>query len=114
MKKLLALSLSLLFVFASGAAAQTSTSSTTGKSGATLKGKRGPVFRATKDQIKLAQAMLKERGFYSGEPTAKLDQATRDGLKQYQKTQGLKVTGTLNKSTLEKMGIDLTDKQKTM
>ncbi|MGI9167660.1 MAG: peptidoglycan-binding domain-containing protein [Pyrinomonadaceae bacterium] len=116
MKKLLTVSLSLLFVFAGGAAAQTSTSSTTGKSGTTADAsrKRGPVFRATKEQIKQAQAMLKDRGFYSGEQTAKLDQATRDGLKQYQKTVGLKSTGTLNKSTLEKMGIGLTDRQKTM
>ena len=114
MKKLLTLSLSLFFVFAGGAAAQTS--STTGKSGTTADSsrKRGPVFRATKEQIKQAQAMLKDRGFYSGEQTAKLDQATRDGLKQYQKTEGLKSTGTLNKSTLEKMGIGLTDRQKTM
>jgi len=114
MKKLLALSLSLLSAFAGAVAAQTSISSTTSKTASTLKAQRGPVFRATKDQIKQAQAMLKDRGFYSGEQTAKLDQATRDALKQYQKTVGLKSTGTLNKSTLEKMGIGLTDKQKTM
>jgi peptidoglycan hydrolase-like protein with peptidoglycan-binding domain len=116
MKKLLALSLSLLFVLAGKAAAQTSTSSSTGKSrpSAITNQKRGPVFRATKEQIKQAQAMLKDRGFYTGEQTSKLDQATRDGIKQYQKTVGLKSTGTLNKSTLEKMGIGLTDRQKTM
>lgn len=112
MKTLIALSLSLLFAFAGGVAAQTS--STSGKTGSTLKAKRGPVFRATKEQIKQAQAMLKDRGFYGGEQTAKLDQPTRDGLKQYQKTVGLKSTGTLNKSTLEKMGIGLTDRQRTM
>jgi peptidoglycan hydrolase-like protein with peptidoglycan-binding domain len=75
---------------------------------------RGPVFRATKDQINQAQALLKQRSFYSGESTGKLDDATRAGLKQYQQAEGLKVTGTLNKVTLEKMGITLTDKQKTM
>jgi peptidoglycan hydrolase-like protein with peptidoglycan-binding domain len=75
---------------------------------------RGPVFRATKDQVNQAQALLKQRNFYSGEPTGKLDDATRAGLKQYQQAEGLKVTGTLNKMTLEKMGITLTDKQKTM
>ena len=75
---------------------------------------RGPIFRATKDQINQAQALLKQRNFYSGEPTGKLDDATRAGLKQYQQAEGLKVTGTLNKVTLEKMGITLTDKQKTM
>jgi len=76
--------------------------------------KRGPIFRATKEQINQAQAILKERGFYSGEQLGKLDDATRDGLRKYQQAEGLKVTGTLNKVTLEKMKITLTDKQKTM
>ena len=47
-----------------------------------------------------------------GEQTGKLDDATREGLKKYQEANGLKVTGTLNQATLEKMGIPLTDKQK--
>jgi len=76
--------------------------------------KRGPVFRATKDQINQAQAVLKNRGFYNGTQTGKLDDATREGLKKYQTAESLKVTGTLNKLTLEKMGIELTEKQKGM
>ena len=76
--------------------------------------KRGPIFRATKEQINQAQALLKSRGFYSGEQLGKLDDATREGLRKYQQAEGLKVTGTLNKVTLEKMNITLTDKQKTM
>jgi peptidoglycan hydrolase-like protein with peptidoglycan-binding domain len=88
----------------------TSTTKTATKQGA----KRGPVFRATKDQINQAQAILKERGFYGGEQLGKLDYATREGLRKYQQAEGLKVTGTLNKVTLEKMNIALTDKQRTM
>jgi peptidoglycan hydrolase-like protein with peptidoglycan-binding domain len=61
-----------------------------------------------------AQKMLKEKGMYSGEETGKLDEATREGLKKYQEANGIKVTGTLNQITLEKMGITLTDKQKEM
>jgi len=76
--------------------------------------KRGPIFRANADQIKQAQAILKQRGFYSGEQIGKLDTDTRAGLKKYQQAEGLKVTGTLNKITLQKMGIALTDKQKLM
>ena len=87
---------------------------TTASSTAKPKPKRGPIFRATADQIKEAQAILKQRGFYEGEQTGKLDAATRAGLKKYQKPEGLKVTGTLNKATLEKMGIALTDRQKAM
>jgi peptidoglycan hydrolase-like protein with peptidoglycan-binding domain len=116
MKRILTLTLSLLFVLSTGVLAQNSTSSTgSAKTGNTKeKSKRGPVFRATKDQINQAQALLKGRGFYSGEQLGKLDDATRDGLRKYQQAEGLKVTGTLNKVTLEKMNIALTDKQKNM
>ena len=70
------------------------------------------IFRATKVQITEAQKKLKAGNLYGGEETGKLDDATRDGLKKYQEANGLKVTGTLNQVTLEKMGIQLTDKQK--
>ena len=75
--------------------------------------KRGPVFRATKEQIKQAQEILKQRGLYAGDATGKLDTPTRDGLKKYQEAEGLKVTGTLNAATLRKMNVALTEKQKT-
>jgi len=110
MKKLLTLTLLSLCLFTTTAMAQTSTTST---SAATKQTKRGPVFRATKDQINQAQAILKTRGFYSGEQIGKLDEATREGLRKYQQAEGLKVTGTLNKLTLEKMNIALTEKQKS-
>lgn len=71
------------------------------------------IFRATKDQIVEAQKKLKAGNLYSGEETGKLNDATRDGLKKFQEANGLKVTGTLNQVTLEKMGIELTDKQKS-
>lgn len=71
------------------------------------------IFRATKAQITEAQKKLKAGNFYSGEETGKLNDATRDGLKKFQEANGLKATGTLNQITLEKMGIELTDKQKT-
>ena len=113
MKKFLTLTLPFLCVFATGVMAQNETSATS-TTQTTKQSKRGPVFRATKEQINQAQALLKSRGFYSGEQIGKLDDATRDGLRKYQQAEGLKVTGTLNKVTLEKMNITLTDKQKTM
>jgi peptidoglycan hydrolase-like protein with peptidoglycan-binding domain len=111
MKKLLTLTL-LLCLFMTGAMAQVSTSTST-QTG-TKQAKRGPVFRATKEQINQAQAILKSRGFYDGEQIGKLDEATREGLRKYQQAEGLKITGTLNKITLEKMNIALTEKQKSM
>ena len=110
--------LSLLFVLSMVTSAQNSNTNANKSSNKATAGnskaKRGPIFRASAGQIKQAQAMLKQRSFYSGEQTGKLDTATRAGLKQYQQAEGLKVTGTLNKATLDKMGIALTDKQRSM
>ena len=83
------------------------------KNGSDADKPRGPVFRATKEQVIEAQKLLKSGGMYAGEESGKLDDATRDGLRKYQEAKGLKVTGTLNQVTLEKMGIALTDRQKT-
>ncbi len=76
--------------------------------------RRAPIFRATKDQIMQAQTMLKTRGHYAGEATGKLDPDTRAALKKYQEAETLRVTGTLNRATLEKMGIELTERQRAM
>jgi peptidoglycan hydrolase-like protein with peptidoglycan-binding domain len=117
MRRFLTAVVTLLLAFTLTAMAQNENSGGTAASSTSTKNankKRGPVFRANKDQIKQAQAILKQRGFYAGEQTGKLDDATRAGLKLYQGAENLKVTGTLNKVTLEKMNIALTDKQKAM
>jgi peptidoglycan hydrolase-like protein with peptidoglycan-binding domain len=115
MKNILTLTLLLLCVLNTGVmAAQNSTSTSTTQTTTKQGTKRGPIFRATKEQINRAQALLKERGFYGGEQLGKLDDATREGLRKYQQAEGLKVTGTLNRVTLEKMNITLTEKQKNM
>lgn len=103
------LSLSAVVVAAQSNAPSTSTASPNTNASK----KRGPVFRATKEQIKQAQGILRQRGFYPGESTGKLDDPTREGLRKYQEAEGLKVTGTLNAVTLRKMNVALTDKQKT-
>jgi peptidoglycan hydrolase-like protein with peptidoglycan-binding domain len=111
MRKLI-LSAFALTLFTCAAHAQNANSPTTTKQANTNARKRTPVFRANKDQITQAQALLKQRTFYAGDTTGHLDDATREGLKKYQQAEGLKVTGTLNAATLEKMNIKLTDKQK--
>jgi peptidoglycan hydrolase-like protein with peptidoglycan-binding domain len=118
MNKLLLVVLSLLLAFALAAAAQNKNANKNAN-GSTNANKsananRKPIFRANADQIKQAQALLKQRSFYNGEQTGKLTSDTREGLRKYQQAEGLKVTGTLNKVTLQKMGIALTDKQKAM
>ena len=105
---------SLLSVTAAFAQAQTSTMPDGDeRSSAGSKAKRGPVFRANKDQVIAAQTMLRSKGVFAGEATGKLDAATRDSIKSYQKENGLRASGTLNRATLEKMGIELTEKQKS-
>lgn len=117
MKRILGVALSSLLLLSAVALAQNSNSSSTNSNKTNANksnSNRRPIFRANADQIKQAQAILKQRNFYSGDQTGKLDTATRAGLKLYQKAESLKVTGTLNKVTLEKMGIALTDKQRAM
>ncbi|MCU1268199.1 MAG: hypothetical protein JWM21_4517 [Acidobacteria bacterium] len=112
MKKILSILLSILFAFTIALATQNTNSSTTSNSDVAKV--RKPIFRASKDQIMQAQGILKQRGFYAGEQTGKLDAGTRAGLKKYQAAEKIKSTGTLNRVTLEKMGVVLTDKQKMM
>lgn len=116
------LGIALVFAVSANAQTMTSTAKSTSPSpnstGSSSKmesaKKRGPVFRANKGQIKGVQAMLKTKGVYSGEATGSLDDATRTSIKNFQKDNGLKQTGTLNRATLEKMGIALTDPQKAI
>lgn len=116
MKKTLTLFALLLLV--APAAAQNSNSPTSAASAAANSNakttRRGPIFRANKEQIKQAQALLKQRNHYAGEQTGKLDDTTREALRKYQQAEGLKVTGTLNAATLERMNITFTDRQKEL
>lgn len=107
---------SLLLCLGTAPAQTNNSNMSNGNSGAATNApkKRKAVFRASKDQIKQAQALLKQRGFYTGEETGTLDTDTRAGLKKYQEAEKIKVTGTLNRVTLEKMNIALTDKQKAI
>ncbi|HVE55460.1 MAG TPA: peptidoglycan-binding domain-containing protein [Pyrinomonadaceae bacterium] len=103
MKKLIFLMFATLFLSVSFNA-QTTTATPTTKTETAKK----PIFRATKEQITQVQKMLKSP------ETGKMDDAFRDEIKKYQAANGLKTTGTLNRATLEKMGVQLTDKQKEM
>src|SRR4051794_10188227 len=103
--KSLILTVSILAIASLTATAQPSTASTapaTTPSASSSKS-RGPVFRPTKDQIQQVQQILKDKKLYSGTPSGKYDDDTRTGIKSFQKDNGLKQTGTLNRATLEKL-----------
>jgi peptidoglycan hydrolase-like protein with peptidoglycan-binding domain len=76
--------------------------------------KRGAVFRATAEQITEVQEKLKTAKLYSGESDGKFNDDFRQSIRDWQRANNVKVTGTLNKVTLIAMGIELTDKQKEM
>ena len=76
--------------------------------------KKAPIFRPTKDQIKQVQQILKDKKLYTAEASGKYDDDTRAGIKSFQKDSGLKQTGTLNRATLEKFGVELTEAQKAI
>lgn len=108
-KILVVFSLSLAMAF--GAYGQ-GTSSTASTAKAVEPTKKPPVFRPTKDQIKEVQTMLKEKKLYTGEASGTYNDDTRTGIKSFQKDNGLNPTGTLNRATLEKFGVELTETQK--
>ncbi len=70
------------------------------------------IFRATSEQIIQIQDMLKKKGTFKGESDGRFTKDFRDAVKIYQGENDLTKTGTLNRATLEKMGVELTDKQK--
>ncbi len=104
--------LSSVFVFTSSAQTNPATDKKTDAPTAKEEKPKRQIFRANKDQVTQAQTMLKEKAMYSGVATGKLDPDTRTALKKFQSENGLNATGTLNRATLEKMNIELTDKQK--
>jgi peptidoglycan hydrolase-like protein with peptidoglycan-binding domain len=110
MKKLFLLIL-LSLSFGLVAFAQTGSMTPTPTASSTPKPKKA-VFRSTKDQVKEAQTMLKAKNMFSGEVTGVSSPEWKTAVKNYQGGNGLSKTGSLNRATLEKMGIELTDKQK--
>lgn len=111
-KLLIAISLSLFLMM--GVCAQDMSTATTKTTTTSSTASKGPVFRPTKDQIKQVQTMLKDKKLYTGEASGTYNDDTRTGIKSFQKNNGLKETGTLNRATLEKFGVVLTDAQKAI
>ncbi len=106
--------LSVFFVIAADAQGSNAAAAAPAAAPAADAAKKPPVFRPTKDQIMEVQKILVTKKLYSATPSGKYDDSTREGIKSFQKDNGLKETGTLNRATLEKFGVALTDKQKAI
>lgn len=61
------------------------------------------------DIIRNVQEQLTETGFDPGKPSGMFDEDTEDALAAYQFEEGLDATGELNESTLDSMGIDVSE-----
>ena len=124
MKTLASMTLAILLTFCSTVSSQensntgntNSANTTTNANRSTNSNRRrGPIFRANRAQIIQAQAILRQRGFLEGTVVeGRLDPVTRAGLRRYQQAESLRVTGTLNRATLEKMNITLTERQRAI
>jgi len=108
-KVLLLLSFSL--IFASATFAQ-GTSDSVSPAATPEPAKKSATFRSTKSQVIEAQTLLKAKKLYSGDATGTSSTEWKTSVKIYQGDNGLAKTGSLNRATLEKMEIKLTDKQK--
>jgi|SRR5215469_3199538 len=57
-------------------------------------------IKATPDVVRAAQQKLNAEGYESGTPDGKIGPMTRGAITKYQQDKGLKVTSTLDESTL--------------
>lgn len=106
-KILLLVSISIIFVSATfGQASETATPKAT-----PAPAKKPATFRSTKSQVIEAQTLLKAKKLYSGEASGTSNAEWKASVKTYQGENGLTKTGSLNRATLEKMEIKLTEKQ---
>lgn len=55
--------------------------------------------------IKKVQETLRDKGYYTGQIDGILGSQTRDGIRQYQKSENLEVTGRLDAQTAGKLGV---------
>lgn len=62
---------------------------------------------STGTEVEEIQRVLKEWGLFKGEITGYFGTATENALRQYQKNNGLEVTGIADEATLKKMGITI-------
>ncbi len=58
------------------------------------------------DQVKKIQEALKSKGDDPGAIDGRMGRTTRAAIRTFQKSNGIKVTGTLDKETADKLGVE--------
>jgi len=110
LRKILLL-VSISFIFASAIFGQATASEPATPKATPEPAKKPATFRSTKSQVIEAQTLLKAKKLYNGEATGTSNAEWKASVKTYQGENGLTKTGSLNRATLEKMEIKLTEKQ---
>jgi peptidoglycan hydrolase-like protein with peptidoglycan-binding domain len=64
------------------------------------------------NSVERAQAVLKERGFYSGPISGSYNPEVAEAIKKFQKSVGMKPDGYLNEKTYTALGIEIRAKRK--
>ena len=62
-------------------------------------------IRLTPDVVRAAQQSLNDEGYKSGTADGKMGPVTHGAIRKYQQDKGLKVTGTLDESTLTHLNV---------
>ena len=102
MKQYLAIALLILTVPCATAGAQTKSDQP--RSGTVIEPAPEKI-QLTPELIESAQAKLNEEGYKSGTVDGKMGPVTRGAIRKYQQDKGLKVTGTLDESTLTHLNV---------
>jgi hypothetical protein len=58
------------------------------------------------DNIKKIQVILLDKGYYNGQVDGMIGPLTREGIRQYQRSENLTVTGRLDAETAVKLGVE--------
>jgi hypothetical protein len=75
------------------------------RGGGAQTGSAGEVVNLGPDEIRQVQIVLKERGFYRGEPDGVLGTATTQALIAFQRREGLQANGRIDTRTVTALGV---------
>jgi len=68
-------------------------------------------MNVSSDQIRKVQSALKERGYFTGTASGKLDDETKNAIRKFQRAQGIPETGNLDAQTAQGLGVKLDNQQ---
>ena len=71
------------------------------------KAMKSSVTHETRDEVKKIQEALKNKGEDPGNVDGVMGKKTKQAIRDFQKTNGLKVTGAMDQETADKLGVEM-------